>query len=98
MIKDRSSRCCAGGAPIEGMLAQHPELNTPVTAVGSDYLRLPAVARVRQPLAPIRASCRPASSPGDPQRVERAAKAVAFVSPLPSSIVSTWFSGGPSIR
>ena len=86
MIKERLPVLRQAVRRIEGMLAQYPELTNSVTAVGSDYLRLPAVARVRP------AGWRPAAEPprqpwprGDPQRVERAAKAVAFVSPLPSS-------------
>jgi|SRR5688572_331148 IclR family transcriptional regulator, pca regulon regulatory protein len=58
MIKDRLPVLRQAVRRIEGMLAQHPELTNSVTAVGSDYLRLPAVARVRQPVGPIRPSRR----------------------------------------
>ena len=51
MIKQRLPVLRQAVRRIEGMLAQYPELTNSVTAIGSDYLRLPAVARVAQPVA-----------------------------------------------
>ena len=60
MIKERLPVLRQAVRRIEGMLAQYPELTNSVTAVGSDYLRLPAVARVRQPVGALRQSRRAA--------------------------------------
>ncbi len=60
MIKERLPVLRQAVRRIEGMLAQYPELTNSVTAVGSDYLRLPAVARVRQPVGVLRQSRRAA--------------------------------------
>jgi IclR family pca regulon transcriptional regulator len=54
MIRDRLPVLRQAVRRIEGMLAQYPELTNSVTAVGADYLRLPAVARVRQPIGELR--------------------------------------------
>jgi hypothetical protein len=54
MIRDRLPVLRQAVRRIEGMLAQYPELTNSVTAVGADYLRLPAVARVRQPIGDLR--------------------------------------------
>ena len=56
MIKERLPVLRQAIRRIEGMLAQYPELTNSVTAIGSDYLRLPAVARVGQPAARAKAS------------------------------------------
>lgn len=65
MIKERLPVLRQAVRRIEGMLAQYPELTNSVTAIGSDYLRLP-VARVGQPglAAPV------------PKRVPAASKRV----------------------
>ena len=60
MIRERLPVLRQAVRRIEGMLAQYPELTNSVTAVGSDYLRLPAVARVRQPVGALRQSRRAA--------------------------------------
>jgi IclR family pca regulon transcriptional regulator len=46
---------------IESMLAQHPELESSVESVGSDYVRPRSTARVAQPPAPTRTPLRIAS-------------------------------------
>ena len=83
MIKKRLPVLRQAVRRIEGMLAQYPELTNSVTAVGSDYLRLPAVARVAP--AGRAASGRAAVSagrPGDPQRVERRGEGRGLRQPL----------------
>jgi len=58
MVKERLPVLRQAVRRIEGMLAQYPELTNSVTAIGSDYLRLPAVARVGQSAPPPKASRR----------------------------------------